>query len=218
MKIVWLALTVLCGAAPGCILAAPWAWAQAPAIEVAPGIALPSSGMVWVLATVKGKPTLLPLEKHGVSLNKHQNGSNFFAGLTRGRGSIDVPEPHAALRVESGNLILLARRFPRDNLGHDTASAPPGSLYQVIRMQVRRSVREVHMLDYGSGGKANVYRYDDVFPTEAKRIEGTPWLKIVPTIPLPPGEYAVEVKLADPNSYSMAIWDFGVDAQPGVRR
>lgn len=185
-------------------------------MEVVPGISLPPSGMVWVLTTAEGKPTLLPIQEHAASLNKHKGGANALAGFTRGRASVDVPEPHAVLRLESGTPVFLARVYAKDNAGRDTASFPAGSFYQVIRMQVRKKVREVHMLDYAGGRNQKVDRYDDVFPTEAKRVEGTPWLKIVPTIPIPPGEYAVEVKMADPNSYSMAIWDFGIDGKNRV--
>jgi hypothetical protein len=186
--------------------------AQAPIREIAPGIPIPATGTVWVLDISNGKSTLSAVEKHAVTIDKHRGGSNLLAGLTRGRGSVDIASPHSSLTVKDKTPVFLARAFAKDNAGHDTMSAKPESFYQLIRLQARGKKREVHMLDYGAGSKAKVVRYDDVMATTATRIEGTPWLKIIPNVPLPTGEYAIEVKMADPHQYSSAIWDFSIGA------
>jgi hypothetical protein len=58
--------------------------------------------------------------------------------------------------------------------------------------------------------KGKPKRVDDIVEATITVIPGSEWLKIVPTQPLPPGEYAIEAKMADPSAYSLQVYDFGV--------
>jgi hypothetical protein len=203
------ALTLIRSLFLGVVLASYPANAQAAPAEIAPGIALPTDGTVWVLDTVDGKPTLTLIEQHGVHMNKHQ-GQNFTWGVTKGKATVDISEPHAALQLQ-GVSLLLAQAYRKDNSGNDTSSFSPDAFYQLIRLEVDKKVRAAHALEYGRGF-TKVTRFDQVVETTITRIPNSPWLKIVPAQPLPPGEYAIEAKMPDPYTYSTAIWDFGVSA------
>src|ERR1700691_3431732 len=95
------ALTLIGSLILSVILTSLPATAQAAPAEIAPGIALPMDGTVWVLDTIADKPTLLQIEQHGVHINKHQS-QNFTWGVTKGKATIDISEPHATVQLQNG--------------------------------------------------------------------------------------------------------------------
>ncbi|MGA3212000.1 MAG: hypothetical protein ABSD20_11900 [Terriglobales bacterium] len=208
MKRISLSLALTCALVAGSTLAAQSALAQTAATEAVPGITVPSEGIVWVLDTENGKPAPVRIEQQPVYINKHM-GENLALVLAKGKATVDVSQRHAGVQLQNGPNTLLVRMYATDNSGNDTSAYLPDAFYQLIRLETHDKVRVVHELEYPRG-KGKVYRYDQVVESKTMRIPGTPWLKIVPVQPLVPGEYAIEVKMPDPYTYSTAIWDFGV--------
>jgi hypothetical protein len=178
-------------------------------VELVPGIALPQSGMVWALDSAQGEPMLSPVPPHDVYFNK-SIASELVRVLGDGTSSIDVSNPHAALQLKDSKPVLLARVFTVTKKDKRMKSFPPESSYQLIRLHPHQDARAAHKLEYIDVGISVCRRTDDRVDATFTRIAGTDWLKVVPSQPLAPGEYALEVRVASQFSYSKAVYDFGV--------
>jgi hypothetical protein len=182
-------------------------------VELVPGIALPRHGMVWALDTIHGKPMLRAVSPHPVHIDKHE-GANLARALTKGKASIEVYESQAPIQLMDPGSIFVARMISAavnvPGTNQLVSNAAPEDSYQLIRVHPHVLGRTVHQLEYGSFLQGDVKRYDDLVKITITRISDSGWLKVVPSQPLPPGEYALEVRMPDAFSYSTAVYDFGV--------
>ncbi len=87
--------------------------------------------------------------------------------------------------------------------------APQQDKYRIVRMEKKKDVRVVGDLNVAIYGK--VSQKQNWVKTMSEPAGGD-WVKITPTEPLTPGEYAV-VELLDKGQINLYVWDFGVDPQ-----
>ena len=85
--------------------------------------------------------------------------------------------------------------------------APQNDKYRIVRMEKKKDVRVVGDLNVAIYGKVSQKQNWVKTVTESA---GGDWVKITPTEPLTPGEYAL-VELLDKGQINLYVWDFGVD-------
>ena len=80
--------------------------------------------------------------------------------------------------------------------------------FKIVRLQAKKDSRVVSNVKISLLGK--VSNQEDVIPTTAEAVNGGEWVKVIPSRPLTPGEYAL-VEMLGPKQINMYVWDFGYD-------
>src|SRR5579859_162149 len=181
---------------------------------VAPGLRLPNTGGVFLFDQFNSQPQLVELIQNGSELNKHM-GRNILRSAINplalsSTQTIELKGLHARVQAHTGQPALYL------NIDTGDESQPqftqkadkdqqPGR-YGIVRVEQKKGVRIV--------GKLNVAMYGKVSQKEAWiPVTTSPlgdWVKLTPSAPLPPGEYAV-VELLDKKQINLFVWDFGVN-------
>lgn len=80
--------------------------------------------------------------------------------------------------------------------------------FKIVRVQAKKDSRVVSNVKISLLGK--VSNQEDIIPTTAEPVSGGEWVKVIPSKPLVPGEYALVEMLGD-KQINMYVWDFGYD-------
>jgi hypothetical protein len=80
--------------------------------------------------------------------------------------------------------------------------------FKIVRLQTKKDSRVVSNVKISLLGK--VSNEEDVIPTTAEPVSGGEWVKVIPSRPLVPGEYAL-VEMLGEKQINMYVWDFGYD-------
>jgi hypothetical protein len=205
---------------------------------VAPGLYLPDGGGVFLMDTYQTHPELVELTQSGGELNKHMGKNILRAAINplalsskqtielkgdRSKTQSHVPQPSIYVSVEQS-----PDQNSNQDQNQDAASAldqassgqgrgrapkpkakvaPQNDKYRIVRMEKKKDVRVVGDLNVAIYGK--VSQKQNWVKTVSESAGGD-WVKITPTEPLTPGEYAV-VELLDKGQINLYVWDFGVD-------
>ncbi len=148
----------------------------------------------------------------------------------RSKTQSHVPQPAIYVSVEKSPDEKQNQNANQNNQNNDAAAAlsqassgpghapkpkatatpsPQQDKYRIVRMEKKKDVRVVGDLNVAISGK--VSQKQNWVKTVSEPAGGD-WVKITPTEPLPPGEYAV-VELLDKGQINLYVWDFGVDPQ-----
>jgi hypothetical protein len=180
---------------------------------VAPRLRLPDGGGVFLLDTFQAQPQLLQLQQNGGELNKHMGKNILRAAINplalsskqtvelkgeRARVQSHVVQPAIFVNVDTSPL------FPQES--SRPANAKTETRYGIVRVQVKKGVRVLGDLNIAVYGKVN--QKESWIKTTSTEIGD--WVKVVPDVPLPAGEYAV-VEILDKGQINIYVWDFGVD-------
>jgi hypothetical protein len=206
--------------------------ADTPLPQVAPGLRIPEDTGVFLFDNFQGEPQLDEIQQTSGDINRNTK-SNIFRGAINPiaglQQSIELEGAHAKVQSHVGVPSLYL------NLGPDTpqpdssksksanprasngpqepekpqqAESPivPFDRYLIIRATVKGNKRLVGELKRSVTGK--VSQEEHPVKTTIDNVAGG-WLKITPTEPLAPGEYAlVEMEKEGMN---LDVWDFGVN-------
>jgi len=80
--------------------------------------------------------------------------------------------------------------------------------FKIVRLQAKKDSRLVSNVKISLLGK--VSNEEDIIPTTAEPVNGGEWVKVIPSKPLVPGEYAL-VEMLGEKQINMYVWDFGYD-------
>jgi hypothetical protein len=182
---------------------------EAHAPLVAPGIRLPSPDGIYLLDVFQSIPELNPLVQNGADLNKN-TGRNILRGVLNPiagpRQTIELKGLHARIQA---HVLLPMIFFPMDpgdsSAGYSSATAKDH--IRIVRCGEKKGNRVVAALDIAIYGK--VQQRADYIEVKVEPISDY-WLKISPSIPLKPGEYAL-VEFDGKGSMNQFVWDFGVN-------
>ena len=199
--------------------------------EISPGLRIPASGGVFMLDVYKEKPGqeksgqngsgqeesgLVPLRQSGADRNRNMK-SNILRGLINpvagSKHTIELEGLHASVQAHTGTPEIFIHIDPYDEIVGYTSSTAHEHL-QLVRCTRKKDKREVVALNIAIYGKVSRQ-------TEGVAIRVEPiseyWVRIVPTEPLPPGEYAL-VEWDARGAVNEFVWDFGVnpDAPPNA--
>ena len=204
---------------------------------VAPGLYLPDGGGVFLMDSFQTHPELVELTQNGGELNKHMGKNILRAAINplalsskqsielkgdRSKTQSHVPQPAIYVSVEQSEDQKSEQKQNQDAAAAlNQASSGPGRAtprakatpapqqdkYRIVRMEVKKDVRVVGDLNVAIYGKVSQKQN---WVRTISEPAGGDWVKITPTEPLTPGEYAV-VELLDKGQINLYVWDFGVD-------
>lgn len=175
---------------------------------VAPGIRLQSQGGVFLMDQYKGQPQLAELVQSGGSVNKNMGKNILRAAINPlpmgSKQSVELKGLKARVQSHTTMPVIYI------DIDQDTQSAPINATdrFRIVRMQVKKDARVVGNLKIAIWGK--VSEQHNYIPAKGEKFSGD-WVRVTPTQPLEPGEYAV-VELLGEGKVNMFVWDFGVDA------
>jgi len=182
---------------------------------VATGLRLPNTGGVFLFEEYKNQPQLNELVQNGGELNKH-TGRNILRSAINpialsSTQTIELKGEHARVQAHTGQpAIFLDIDTGDGSLPDFTQKAPqkeaPPNHYGIVRVEQKKDVRIIGKLNVAVYGK--VSQKETWIPVTASSVGE--WVKLTPTEPLTPGEYAV-VELLEKKQINLFVWDFGVD-------
>ncbi len=176
---------------------------------IAPRLRLPDSnlGGVYLLDEFKGHPELAEIVQNGADVNKNTRKNilrttvnpvatrhqSFELQAAHARVQSHTTTPTIYLCVESGEKSV-------DLAGH----------YRLVHVDSDqpRNTRSVGTLNVKISGKTS--QTQKFIPATAAKTNGGPWVKLLPSQPLEPGEYAV-VEMLSEGEMNLYVWDFGVN-------
>ena len=181
---------------------------------VSPGLRLPNTGGVFLFDQFQNQPQLVEMVQNGSEVNKHM-GRNILRSAINplalsSTQTIELKGEHARVQAHTGQPAIYLNIDTADNSQPEFTQRPDKdqqpNRYGIVRLEQKKGVRIV--------GKLNVAMYGKVSQKEAWiPVSASPlgdWVKLTPSEPLPPGEYAV-VELLEKKQINLFVWDFGVN-------
>jgi hypothetical protein len=189
--------------------------------HVAPGLQLPEDGGVVLLDTFENQPQLAELQQSGGEINKNVKGNILRAAINpiaSSKQNIEIAGLHAKVQAHVSVPSIYVRDDQQDQ---PIASAAPTSSpasktrdeelpwdrFRIVRMQSRQGKRIAGDIKVAVYGK--VSQQQKLVPSTSSQLSGN-WIKITPSTPLEPGEYAV-IEMLGKEGMNLYVWDFGVN-------
>lgn len=182
---------------------------------IVPGLRLPNTGGVFLQDEFNKQPELVELIQNGGELNKH-TGRNILRAAVNplalsSTQTIELKGEHARVQSHLGQPTIYLNIDTSDNsqpvLTQKTSEkAPQPNQYGIVRVENKKDTRIVGKLNVAMYGK--VSQKESWIPVTTSTLGD--WVKLTPSQPLPPGEYAV-VELLDKKQINLFVWDFGVN-------
>lgn len=192
-----------------------------PPPTVAPGLQLPDQGGIYLLDKFKNEPRVVEVVQNGSEINQ-QRAKNILRSVINPlpSGPTQTVELRGA-KAQVQSHIGQPEFFININFDdHDDPKAAQPSAnferFRIVRLTTKEKdkVRVVSSLKISLLGKVKEQR--DVISTKAEKLTGD-WIKVTPTEPLTPGEYAL-VEMVTDKQMNMYVWDFGVDPKAPPNR
>lgn len=181
---------------------------------VAPGLRLPEAGGVFLLDQFNGQAQLDELVQSGSDINA-QRAKNILRAtinpIATAKQSIEVKGTHAKVQshVKLPTLYVNVDQGDQSDSGARNRRDLDQSAdrYRIVQMEVKKDVRVVGNVNVSMIGRTS--EKQNIVPSRAETLSGG-WVKITPTQPLAPGEYAV-VEMLGEKQMNLYVWDFGVN-------
>lgn len=198
--------------------------------EVAPGLRLPEPSGVFLLETFEGQPQLVELRQSEGDIDQKAKGNIFRDAITPLAGIkavIELDGAHAATQshVDVPSIYINIDDTP-DDASQGSAPAKssaqpqqpeqpqqaeqaivPFDRFRIVRTEIKNGKRIMGDLKRAPTGKVSQDQH--FMKTTIDRINGG-WLKLTPSEPLTPGEYAL-IEMAGNQAINLEVWDFGVN-------
>jgi hypothetical protein len=203
--------------------------------QVAPGLRLPEPSGVFLLDSFQGETQLNEIQQTAGDVNRNTKG-NIFRGainpVASAKQTIELDGAHATVQSHVGvpSLYINIEDEPnqpaqpaqptskdssRGAQGPQQPEQPqqaeqpivPFDRFRIVRTEVKGGKRIVGDVKRQVTGKVSQEQH--VVKTTIDRVSGG-WLKLTPTEPLAPGEYAV-VEIMGKEGMNLYLWDFGVN-------
>jgi hypothetical protein len=191
--------------------------------QVAPGLRLPEDGVV-LLDNYQSQPQLVIMEQNGGELNKNTKGNILRAAINpiaSAKQTIELQGPHAKIISHAVTPSIFVNVQAQEDDPHaapaqvqepekaQKAGQPqaPWDRFRIVRAQVKgdkRIIGDVKIAVYGK-----VTQEGKTVPSNSEQLTGG-WVKVTPTQPLAPGEYAVAEMLGK-DGMNLYVWDFAVN-------
>ena len=197
--------------------------------QVAPGLRLPEPSGVFLLDSFQGEPQLVEIQQTAGDVSRNTKANilrgaiNPVAGVKQ---TVELDGAHAPTQAHVG-VPSLYINIDESPAGAATADAPrnpvpqqpqqpqqaivPFDRFRMVRTDVKGGKRIVGGVKREVTGKISQEQH--VVKTTITRVSGG-WLKLTPTEPLLPGEYAVIEMMAKDGgrgseAMNLYLWDFG---------
>jgi len=188
---------------------------------VSPGIKLPPTGGIFLLDVYQNNPELNELAQNGADVNKNTKSNILRAAINpiaSAKQTIELKGPHARVQSHVGNPFIYVALDPDADSGHSNDPQKQQGNWRIVKLKDKKGNRLVGDVNIAIYGK--VKEKAEYIDTVVTPVSG-PWIKVEPSAPLPPGEYAL-VEMLGQQGMNRFVWDFGVDpnaaANSGVWR
>ena len=196
---------------------------------VAPGLRLPEDGVVMLLDTFQNQPQLIELSQSSGEINRNRKDNILRATvnpIASSKQTVELEGLHATVQAHANLPSIYVNPQPDQDPNASASSSPqqpqqpqlPIDRFHIVHATAKNGKRIVGAIKVSPIGK--VSQQQDVITTTAQELTGG-WIKVTPTTPLEPGEYAVVEVLAK-EGMNTFVWDFGVNpsapANPGALR
>ena len=202
-------------------LAAERAAEEARTPQVAPGLHLPEDGSVLLLDTFQSQPQLVELLQNNGELNRNRKDNILRAAINpvaSAKQTIELAGLHATVQAHASLPSIYVNLQPDQEANSAAQSSPqqpqqpqqpeqPFDRFHIVRAAAKNGKRIVGVIKINPIGK--VSQEQNLIPTTSQELTGG-WVKVTPTTPLEPGEYAV-VELLGKEGMNTFVWDFGVN-------
>jgi len=189
--------------------------------HVAPGLRLPDDGGIFLLDTFQNQPQLAELQQSGGELNRNMKKNILRATinpLASAKQTIELPGQHAKVQshvsvpsiyinIDSGQGSSSAAGPPAATAEVAKTPLSPAERFKIIRAEIKGGKRIAGGIKVAVSGKVKA---DERFVAATVTPMTGGWVKLTPTEPLPPGEYAVTEMLGK-EGMNLYVWDFGVN-------
>lgn len=184
--------------------------------SVAPGLRLPLPEGVFLLDIYKNQSELSQLTQNGADLKKNMAGNilrSIVNPVSGSRQTIELSGLRARIQSHVLTPVIYFSTDPNDSFRGYSSETAKDHL-RIVRCIAKGDNRVVIRFDIAAYGKVTMkadYVEATIEPVSSY------WVKIAPTAPMPPGEYAL-VELDDSGSVNAFVWDFGVDPAAAANR
>jgi len=181
---------------------------------IVPGLRLPNTGGVFLQDEFNKQPELVELVQNGGELNKHMGRNILRAAVNplalSSTQTIELKGEHARVQSHVGQPSIYLNVDTSDNsqpvFTQKPADKAPTNQYGIVRVENKKDTRIIGKLNIAMYGK--VSQKESWIPVTTSALGD--WVKLTPSQPLTPGEYAV-VELLDKKQINLFVWDFGVN-------
>jgi hypothetical protein len=198
-------------------IAAERAAEEAKTPVVAPGLHLPEEGSVVLLDNYQNEPELVELLQSGGQINRNRKGNILRATvdpISSSKQNIELEGSHASIQSHASlpSIYISLEQPQNENAATQRPEQPqqpqqPWDRFHIVRAKEKNGKRIVGDIKTNMIGK--VSQEQTLVPTTSQQLTGG-WVKVTPTAPLEPGEYAL-VELLGREGMNTFVWDFGVN-------
>jgi hypothetical protein len=182
---------------------------EAKSPEIKPGLQLPSQGGIFLLDYYRDNPELIELVQNGGQINQNRKSNILRAAinpLSKAKQTIEIKGTHAQVQAHVPQPAIYVDIDTDQDVQTGASSKDLSDHFKIVRLERKKDTRVVGAIEVAVYGK--VTQKASYIPTHAEPVTSE-WIKVVPTQPLEPGEYAlVEMLGKDINMY---VWDFGIN-------
>jgi hypothetical protein len=177
--------------------------------EPIPGVHIPNGDVPWAVDVYDGKQQIVPIHHTAIDLNNHK-GANVAGSLAgsffyKPKMTTEINGAHARVSLHIGKPIFYVRVM-NDPEGD---SSDGFSYWAIVRATVKNDRRILAKIKF-TQLTGNAKRSDSQVEASIEKL-GDGWLKITPTTPLSPGEYALQPIPKGQNAFSTVVFDFSID-------
>ena len=191
--------------------------------QVAPGLRLPESSGVFLFDSFQGEPQIVELQQTAGDVARNSKGNIFRGAIAGVKQTIELDGAHAAVQshVDVPSLYINVDPIPglpnqpaapNEPAGAKAPQQPeqpgvPTDRFRIVRTEVKNGKRILGDVKRAVTGKISQEQH--YAKTTITHISGG-WVKVTPTEPLQPGEYAL-VEVMGAEGMNLYVWDFGVN-------
>ena len=187
---------------------------------VAPGLRLPETGGVFLVDTFNGQPQLDELVQNGSEINQNRTKNILRATvnpLASAKQTIEVKGQHASVQshVSAPTIYVNVNQAEQSAAASSQTGVTPSSgdldqepdRYRIAKLETKKDVRVLGSVNISMIGRTK--EQQKFVPSKIEAMAGG-WVKITPSQPLVPGEYAL-VEMLNAKEMNLYVWDFGVN-------
>lgn len=183
---------------------------------VAPGLALPSTGRVWALDTFEGQPELVHLMYFQTNVDRHAASNfakvNLAPFIAKVKMTVELNGAKSTVRLHQPTPAIFVRYISHDNedAALDPSAPDTHAELTLVRLEVHGDKRIVNTIAF-TQVTGNASRSQNGIEVIKEPFADSPWIKITPAHPLPPGEYGLVALANRQNLIPTQVFDFAID-------